>query len=201
MGFCLQSHAQSSSAVKPSKVITIKYLNEKLNENATGIVLITDEVWNLGKHVGMDTKRTESRCYQYNIMEENNSAFIVFNIRQKNFSGHTYSNKPAEFNTVYINSQCKIPVSKIHVVNSVKQAKDTSYNNSSGYKRIIILASGIRLLTTGNNIIHKNTETNDITYDEVTLLPVYDDIVAEKLKKAILNLQSFYKKDIDPFDN
>ena len=194
MSICAQVKKQTQQQTGPTKAVTIQFLNEKMNEESSGIYMVTDETWMSRGEIDR-TEHYEYSAYQYQILEENKSSYLIWKARIKNFTG---SGEPGamRFTTVYHNGEIKIPISKISLV-AFLGAKDTSY--STDHKITVKLSYHLIITTPDNNISVTDSEAGSVSYISFTFLPISNNDYADKLKKAIMNLKSFYKNEKDPF--
>lgn len=130
----------------------------------------------------------------YEVIEKNGTAYIIAKIHFQD-KKKVYERGGENYNN-YSDIEVQIPVSKIKDISFITVEK-TETNNpvqkiSYGYR-------GMFLTSTGNNILYKDIEKGTTTPLPLFMLPSLNTEDESKLKNAISNLQSFYKKDVDPF--
>ncbi len=189
----------AAQPAKPSKQVTINYIIEKLNENCVGKCMENSKyLYKYNRELDrdyIDTQRNTAFYYQsYNIEEKNGSPFIK--IILKYWSKEIDYSGPNSSDQLFDNS-VEIFINKIiSITYSVTEEHET-------YERPLKTITGrnrLMVITTKNNNIVFYEKDKDITSNLPTfMLPSFNIADEEKLKKAILNLQSYYKEEADPF--
>lgn len=192
-----QTKIKTPATSKPSKQTTIKYIIEKLNENCTGITLEERETL-------FNTEKTPILSYykyhyytNYTVEEKDGTALIVISIAYKVKKTDYSGGENWEQNHPII---VKIPVNKINdIVFATVEKKVTNKSNDLDE----IIQEGYRaglFLMKSNNIMYSQTDQDIVKKLPAFNIPIFDTEIELKLKKAILNLQSFYPIGNDPFE-
>ena len=176
---------------KPTKAFTIKYIVEKLNESCVGVIMEVGQTYETMHHY------TAYHYKEYSIVEKNGTAYIIvkqlYEFKKTDYSGNDDFDR-------FFEDFIEIPVSKIVDIQFITQEKQVTKDEyqsqivKDGYR-------GMIFYTKGDNIIFLEIEKDKTTHFPVMIIPSFDLENEPKLKKAILNLQSYYKQEADPFAN
>lgn len=190
----------STQPAKPSKQTTIKYLNEKLNENCIGEC--TQEKTQVNKydrdleHWMPSSVYYHSFYYQNYLIEDVGSSAKLTITQKYIYKKVDYSGGDDNYdNSKYIT--VVIPIKKISSINIVDKKgtkTDTKIKIEETFNELIIVIN-----TNESDISFEETSDGVKKFMPVVIIPINNVTEGEKIKKALLNLQTFYKEEIDPF--
>jgi len=191
-------HAQtktktSQTPVKPSKQTTIKYLADKLNANCTGEFQVEHETWSKFGNYSMQYERSNN-CENYSVEEVGGLPFIIVNMKTKTMR---YDFETKEKDNTNGSITIKIPILKstLSIVNIPKKSETNgAIAKSSEAFRCLAFTTAEKV------IIWNDNEKNETKNASIALIPSFNVDFEENFKRAILNLKSYYKEEVDPFD-
>ena len=189
----------NTQSTKPSKAFTIKYLNEKLNQNCSGLSQKKEEHlygYNDGSGVRVPnvSYRTVYNNQGYSITEHDGIAYLsckkIVQNKKVNFKDH------GEDYDETGNLLIEIPVNKISNIEFVDIPTKTEGEGDV----ITTYGEHIMLITTkDNDVLMKDLEEGNQQSISMMAFPSFNLQDEDKMKRAFLNLKSYYKEDIDPF--
>lgn len=193
----------NTQPAKPSKQTTIKYINDKLNENCVG--KWDDKTTTLYEYdrdlAAMMEAETifHSFIYQsYSIEENNGNAFIEIHIKTESLDVDHKSHENKKTNGSILIEVSVTKISDILFLDIPRTKKEspasTTVEETYGLHAMIFR-------TEGNNISANDNEAGTRAQYPLFSIPSFNRDDEEKLKKAILNLRTYYKTENDPFDN
>ena len=192
----------STQSAKPSKLTTIKYLNEKLNENCIGRFgevlkeyLLHDD--NINLMVKQWADYSAFIVENYEVKEENGVPYLILTIKSED--KRTYYRREGEDYDRFSDIISTIPISKITDIIPYNKLEKVEREGST-YRRTESAGAGIIIMTNGNNVIFNQLDLQKKDFISFQQFPNNNPEETEKIKKAFLNLKSFYKTN-DPFEN
>ena len=193
----------SAQSTKPTKEFTIKYLNDKLNEYCIGRFAEVIESY-LRYNDDLRMMETSWTYYEafivdnYEIKEEGKIPYLVITMRSE--SKKTYVNGTGEGYQRFNNIISKIPITKIKDILSYEMAEKVEEQKTTYIKKRGAV-KGILIITNGNNVVFNQIDIPKKDFLSYQQFPINNTEETEKVKKAFLNLKSFYKDDVNPFEN
>lgn len=188
---------------RPSKQTTIKYLNDKLNENCVGkwndkTTTLYEYDYDLGATMEVD-KIFHSYIYQsYSIEEKNGNAFIKIQIKTESLDVDHKSHENKKTNG---SISIEIPITKISDILFLDIPGTKKGSPASTTVEETFELQAMVFKTIGNNISANDFEAGTRVHFPVFMIPSLNRDDDEKLKKAVFNLRTYYKTEKDPFDN
>ncbi|MFT3948563.1 MAG: hypothetical protein QM763_16490 [Agriterribacter sp.] len=182
----------TSQSAKPSKQVTLKYLTDKLNENCIGSYQIEHETWGNATRYLLQYERSNS-CQNYSVEEIGSTPFIIVNLKT---SSNSYDFETRERKDKTGSVTIKIPILKsnfsIAHIPKKNETKGIVAKSSEAYDCLAFTSSE-------NVIIWHDNDKDETRNATVAIIPMFNSDFIEKFKRAIENLKSYYKVEIDPF--
>jgi hypothetical protein len=188
------STAQSNTKYNLSKEETIVYLNDKLNQNCIGIAMRKESYFS-----DYTVNYYEHTMYDNYLVKDLYSKTCNIYIDINSIVRKSMPDNPSENYTRTSPMQIIVPIEKIQTIDF----SDVSYTKNEKGGFIEESFGGIYLLMvgSGNNFSIKDIERGTLQHFPAIAIPINEKAEGEKIKKAILHLQTFFKSEKDPFEN